>query len=473
MLCCTAFVRRVRRGLGPLVFACAVGLACTTAHPRGTASATAGTTQPGTSQARGITAAIATPARPAEIPPSAGSTAAAARATNQAPPCSPAGDSPGFTAAQIRRAYGVDSLAAAGIDGTGQSVVIVVSFGNPVIADDLAAFSTAMCLPPTDLQELYPLGMDFSRSSRGQIGGWRAETTLDAEWIHAIAPKARIIVLVSPVAETEGVVGLPEFLALEQYALDNRLGNVISQSWGTSENLLDDADGEAIRAQFDRFYQQATAGGVTIVTASGDHGALGDNPDESTASVRAAAWPTSSPLVTAVGGTVLSLNDNGGYGSERALGGDGAASGSGVSVFYTQPSEQSVLPAAIQTRLNGNRGEADVAAVGANLTIRFSAGPSGTPISRAIGGTSASAPVWAGIVALAGQAAGMGLGNINPALYTLGAAGRCFHDVTAGSNAFQGDPGEPALPGWDFPTGWGSPDAACLIPALAAIAKGG
>jgi hypothetical protein len=77
------------------------------------------------------------------------------------------------------------------------------------------------------------------------------------------------------------------------------------------------------------------------------------------------------------------------------------------------------------------------------------------------------------LIALANQAAGHGLGNVNPTLYALGAAGRCFHDVTTGSNSFRGEPGDPALPGWDFPTGWGSPDASCLIPALAAGARGG
>jgi len=387
--------------------------------------------------------------------------------------CIDAGIGPCYSPADIGAAYDIDALHASGIDGSGQSVVIVVSFGSPTLADDVAAFSKAMGLPDADLQELYPLGSDFTGQPQSEISGWRGETTLDAEWVHAIAPKARIVVLVSPVAETEGIVGLPEMLQLEQYALDNKLGTVISQSWGTSEDLLDDAEGLPVRQQWDAFYQQATTAGITIVTAAGDHGALADMRDEQPGTTRSADWPSAEPLVTTVGGTTLALNADGSYGSERVWADRSGAGGSGISRFYSQPANQSVLPDAIKQRLGGMRGEADVAALASGLLLYFASGPGGTPHPSVVGGTSASTPIWAGIVALAGQQAGHGLGNINPTLYQLGAAGRCFHDVTAGSNAFRGDPGEPAMPGWDFPTGWGSPDAACLVPALAAAGQNG
>ncbi len=266
---------------------------------------------------------------------------------------------------------------------------------------------------------------------------------------------------------------MPEFLALERYTLANHLGTVISQSWDTSEDLLDDADGAALRADFEAFYQQATAQGVTIVTASGDHGPLGDTRSGGASRVRSADWPASVPQVTSVGGTILSLNPDSSYGSERVLQSDSVSSGSGVSRFYTQPAEQAVLPAAIQKLLHGMRGEADVSAIGEGLITYYAAGPDAGAHPKLVGGTSASAPIWAGILALANQAAGKGLGNINPALYTIGASGRCFHDVTEGDNRFHADPGEPALTGWDFPTGWGTPDAACLIPALAQSVRSG
>jgi subtilase family serine protease len=169
-----------------------------------------------------------------------------------------------------------------------------------------------------------------------------------------------------------------------------------------------------------------------------------------------------------VGGTTLTLNGDGSYGSERVWAGSAGAGGSGISRFYPEPAYQAGLPNAVQQRLAGMRGEADVAAIADGLLVYYATGSGGTPHPSVVGGTSASTPVWAGIVALANQVAGHGLGNINPTLYQLGAAGRCFHDVTEGSNAFRRDPGEPATAGWDFPTGWGSPDAACLVPALAA-----
>ncbi|MHB8577781.1 MAG: S53 family peptidase [Dehalococcoidia bacterium] len=386
--------------------------------------------------------------------------------------CMAAGISACYAPAQLQHAYGVDQLLAQGIDGSGQTVVIIDSFGSPTLVADVQAFSRVMGLPDADISEEYPLGMDFKELSAGDTADWQGETTLDAEWAHAMAPGARIVVLVSPVSETEGVDGMPEFMALEQYALDNQLGTVISQSWGTSENLLDDPAGAAMRAQFDDFYQKATAAGITVLTAAGDHGPLGDNLDESPASVRAADWPSAAPWVTTVGGTILSLNNDGSYASERVLQGSSVAGGSGISRFYDAPSEQAVLPGPIKDLAAGKRAEADVSAIGSGLIVYFATGGQGdSGHAEIIGGTSASTPIWAGIVALANQAAGKGLGNINPTLYSLGAAGRCFHDVTSGRNAFRADPGDPALPGYDLPTGWGTPDASCLVPALAAAAS--
>src|SRR5205807_5291716 len=104
--------------------------------------------------------------------------------------------------------------------------------------------------------------------------GWAGETTLDVQIIHAIAPGANIVVLTSPVSETEGVIGLPEFLQLEQYAIDHHLGNIISQSWGASEATLKDATGRKEVQKWDTFFQKATMQqGITFFAASGDNGA--------------------------------------------------------------------------------------------------------------------------------------------------------------------------------------------------------
>jgi subtilase family serine protease len=386
--------------------------------------------------------------------------------------CLAAGLFPCYTPAQVRAAYGVQSLIDSGIDGSGQGIVIIDSFGSPTLADDVAAFSNAMGLPTADLQQLYPLGSDFSAYSRSTIAGWAGETTLDAEWAHAFAPGAKITVLVSPVDETEGVQGLPEFRQLVQYALDNHLGSVISQSWSTSENLLADDAGAAERSAWDALYQQANSQGVTIVSAAGDHGPLADRPDETIDTFRSADWPASSPFVTAVGGTMFSANADGSPGSEAVWRSSGSAGGSGISVFYGQPAYQASLPADVQSKLAGARGTVDVSAIASGIITYYASGATrGGGHPDISGGTSGSTPVWAAIIALADQEAGQGLGNINPTLYRLGADGRCFHDITEGSNRINGDPGDAAAPGWDPPTGWGSPDASCLVPALAAAAQ--
>ena len=382
--------------------------------------------------------------------------------------CVRAGLGPCYTPAQIRAAYNIQQLIDAGIDGSGQTIVIIDSFGSPTLLEDVAAFSAAMGLPPADVEQLYPLGNDFSTAKPSDLRDWAGETTLDVEWAHAIAPGAKIVVLVSPVAETEGVEGLPEFRALLTYALDHHLGNVVSQSWATTENWLADEAGAAERQAWDALYARAVAEGVTILSASGDHGPLADTRSGGIGTTRAANWPATEPMVTAVGGTALTLNADGSYGSETVWRSSHGASGSGVSMFYAEPTAQQVLPGAVQQRLGGMRGIADVSAVASGLVTYYAANGGHPAIS---GGTSASTPIWAGIVALADQLAGTGLGNINPTLYALGAAGSCFHDVTEGNNHNGLDPGESAGPGWDFPTGWGTPDAACLVPALVAAAE--
>ena len=133
---------------------------------------------------------------------------------------------PCYSPQEIRHAYGVDSLLGAGDDGDGQSIVIIDSFGSPTLANDLAAFDAGYGLPaPPSLTVLHPLGTVPFDPSNGDMVGWAAETTLDVEWAHAMAPNARIVVLASPVSETEGVQGMPEFAALIKYALDNHINS--------------------------------------------------------------------------------------------------------------------------------------------------------------------------------------------------------------------------------------------------------
>ena len=381
-----------------------------------------------------------------------------------------------YTPQQMRAAYGVTPLYEKGFRGKGQTVIIIDSFGSPTLQDDLRIFDQQFDLPDVNLQVLAPLGTVPFDSGNAEMAGWQQETTLDVETVHAIAPDASIIVLTSPVDETEGVQGLPEFLKLEQYAVDRHLGSIISQSFGASEASLSDAAGQAEIAQWDTFYQQAvTQNHMTVFSASGDNGAADclavDTSQGGCATYTTSAstgFPADSPWVVAVGGTTLT--DNGGSFEEVAWSSNGGASGGGFSQFYSIPSYQAGLPASSLSELNGRRGVPDVAASadpGAQLAIYVSGH------WTIIGGTSAATPLWAGVMAVANQVAGRPLGYINPALYKVASSSAypsAFRDVTSGDNTFHGGgetvQGYEAGAGWDAVTGLGAPNAASLIPLL-------
>ncbi len=375
-----------------------------------------------------------------------------------------------YTPQVFRVAYGVDKLIQEGFTGKGQTVIDIVSFGSPTLQKDMDVYDKQFGLPAVDLQVIAPLTKVKTYDPNGDRGGWAGETTLDVEVIHAIAPDAKIVVLVSPVAETEGTVGLPEFRQLEEYAVDHKLGNIVSQSWAASELTLEDTMGQQEMQKWETFYQKATTQeGMTYLSSSGDNGATDyqDMNARQIASVPTTGFPTDSPWVTSVGGTTLTRN--GTSFSEEAWSG----SGGGFSRFYKTPDYQQGLPAADQQQLKGRRGVPDVAGAADPSTglVIYQAGQ-----WTMVGGTSAAAPLWAGIVALANQMAGHALGFITPTLYKLGASSsyaRDFRDITVGNNTntTASVQGYPAVPGWDPVTGWGSPLASNLVPDLVAAMK--
>lgn len=386
-----------------------------------------------------------------------------------------------YTPQQMRAAYGLTSLYDSGKRGQGQTVVLIESYGSPTLQQDVAAFDQQFNLPAVKLRVLSPLGTVPFDPTNSEMRSWQGETTLDVEMAHAIAPEASIVVLTSPVDETEGVAGLPEFLRLEQYAVNNHLGSVISQSWAASEVSLNDAAGQAEIAKWQAFYQQATTQqGITFLGSSGDHGAtdyisfVNGNPGP-LSPTRTTTFPASSPWVTAVGGTTLTT-DGSEYG-EVVWNSGGGASGGGVSRFFTTPTFQRSLPVSDQQILNGKRGTPDVAAAADPRT--------GLAIYIAgrwtlVGGTSAAAPLWAGVMAVANQMAGHSLGYINPSLYQIAASSQyasAFRDVTSGDNSMDTGAvsvqGYQATTGWDAATGLGSPNAASLIPLLIQNSQGG
>jgi subtilase family serine protease len=188
-----------------------------------------------------------------------------------------------YSPQEMRNAYGVTPLINAGYTGQGQTIVIIDSFGSPTIANDLHIFDTDYGLPdPPSFQVLTPLNtVPFDQNDPDMVG-WAEETTLDVEWAHAMAPGASIVLLTSPVSETEGVQGMPEFLQLEQYALDHHLGKIISQSWGATEETLFDQPGRKVVADFESFYARAAQAGVSVFASSGDDGSANVGLDGST-----------------------------------------------------------------------------------------------------------------------------------------------------------------------------------------------
>jgi subtilase family serine protease len=390
---------------------------------------------------------------------------------------------PCYSPQQMQTAYNVAPLLNAGYTGAGQTIVIVDAFGSPTIQQDLATFDGDYGLPaPPSFQVLAPLGTAAFDPTNTDMVQWAIESALDVEWAHAIAPGAAIVLLTSPVDETQGVQGMPQFLQLEQYALAHHLGGIISQSWGATEETLTPPAGRQVVEQFEALYRSAARDHVTVLAAAGDYGSANFELDSTTFyPFPTVNYPASSPWVTAVGGTTLTADPSGTYQSEVAWNdnspwGVPIATGGGVSALFGEPSYQAGLNRADRSIPRGHRGLPDVA---------YNADPYGSPIPvylsflpqagyYLVGGTSEGSPQWAGLVAVGNQLAGHPLGFLNPSLYRLapsGAYAASFHDITSGNNSNEGVPGFSAAPGWDPTTGWGSPNAANLLPDLIAAQR--
>src|ERR1051326_4441513 len=183
-------------------------------------------------------------------------------------------DHPTYTLCQtpqsMRDAYGLTPLFEQGYTGKGQTVVLIESFGNPTLQQDLAVYDQRFHLPPLAVQQISPLTVPVS-DPRNDHEAWAAETTLDVEVVHALAPDAQIVVLTSRVDEYLGTEGLPEFRQLLHYAIDTYPGAVISNSWASFESTLTDAAGQQEIGQWDALLKQATTQhGITVLAAAGD-----------------------------------------------------------------------------------------------------------------------------------------------------------------------------------------------------------
>jgi subtilase family serine protease len=372
-----------------------------------------------------------------------------------------------YSPIQYRKAYDLQPLYNAGITGKGRTIAIVDAFGSPTIANDLHVFDQNYGIAdPPSLKIIQPAGSvpSFDNTDPDMLG-WATETTLDVEYAHAIAPAANILLVETPVAETEGVTGFPEIIQAENYVINHNMADVITQSFGATENtfpsrqsLLD------LRSAF----VNAERRGVTVLASSGDTGATNfilDGSDVYPFPVN--SWPSSDPLVTSLGGTQLHLDATGNKISPDVTWNDSfGATGGGLSQVFSRPAFQF----GVRSVVGAARGTPDIsmsAAVDGGAIFYYSFNPAriGWHI---VGGTSEASPLFSGIVALTAQLAHHKLGNINGAIYTLNALHvRGIVDVTSGDNTFAGVTGYPALKGYDLATGVGTVDAAKFVPAMA------
>jgi subtilase family serine protease len=396
-----------------------------------------------------------------------------------------------YTPQQLEVAYGVQPLLRRGIDGRGETVVLPElaeqRLSPPLVTDlrqDFAAYDRLFRLPAPHLKVV--------STFPGPAHPWLAfgEEVLDAEVVHAIAPRAALtIVLVR--GNSLDSAGQAVAASVAALRLGASAGGVISLS-PAGQIGGEHCVGQAQLTRLNAALQDDAGHHVTVVAATGDTGAAGEPCaliDALGGSMsgftprKEVGLVASDPLVLSAGGTTLDASHTtGAWLGETAWGlPDGSpgsafqASGGGFSRLFGRPSYQDGVRG-----IGAMRGVPDVSADGDPVTgIAVITGrPGGGYTISGHAGTSASAPLWAGIIALADQYAGRHLGFVNQAIYRIARSPqyhRAFHDVTAGRSNTAEFPhatitGYRAAPGWDPVTGWGSPDAQVLVPLLARYA---
>jgi subtilase family serine protease len=402
---------------------------------------------------------------------------------------------------QMRHAYQIDSVINAGYDGTGHTIVIVDAYQNPNLVAQVAFFDAFYGLPAINLTQVAPDGLTPFVVGDPNMTGWAEEISLDVEWAHAIAPRANIVLVL---AKSNMDV---DILSALKYAVDHNLGDIISMSFGENESCVD----PDLLSGYHDVFAAATRKNITLFASSADQGAALQTCDGNSW-VKAVSSPASDPLVTGVGGTELHAadfcltvlgcnpathplpgtwqgeivwNEGPPFGDFQGFFDSTLATGGGFSVLFDEPPYQKGT-----SGLHGGKQRAvpDVAYNGAVLhgVLTYLAIP-GVPTGfYRFGGTSAGAPQWAGIAAIANQKAGKRLGFLNSAIYQIGkvnpAYPTAFHDITDGTNSaaeFDSSDnlvtiiGFAAGTGWDATTGIGSPMTTSLVDYLIAYVSPG
>ena len=385
--------------------------------------------------------------------------------------CQEPGASPNcYTPQELAAAYDIPR----NLTGAGQTIVIVDAFGDPTLSQDLASEDSTFGLPGAHLSVIYPNGKPAFDSSNADEVSWTGEISLDVESAHAVAPGAKIDVVIAKSDQD------PDMLNALRYAVSHHLGQVLSQSFGEAESC----EAASVRNADHALFAQAEAQGMSVFAASGDSGAAMPSCNGKSY-IRSVGLPAADPLVTSVGATSLTASQpNGGYQSETAWNDQYGSSNGGYSNLFARPSYQSGF---VSSR---HRGVPDISYSGDvnnGLLISWSQGdPTQVGSIYEFGGTSAASPQWAAIIALANQNAHHSIGFLNAKLYALAHAryGTVFHDITRGNNSvvtgtgtnLPGDPtndtaqvnvpGYNTSRGWDAVTGLGTPVVAHLLQYL-------
>jgi subtilase family serine protease len=384
----------------------------------------------------------------------------------------------GYTPAQIKGAYGIS-----GFDGADQTVAIIDAYASPTILQDVNQWSTNRGLPTmngSQFVQIVPPGIYNKPENRKQDPqGWYGEETLDVEAVHGMAPDAKIVFVGAP-------NNYQDLDAAMNHVVDERLAQIVTNSYGFATELLH----PGFVKPFEDTLIQAAIEGIGVYFSSGDFG-----DGTSVNGFATPQFPASSPWVTAVGGTSLGISSTNTRAIETGWGtstynsdpttlvstrtGWLYGAGGGVSKIFAEPSYQK------NAGLNfTGRGVPDVAAL-ADPQVGLLIGqtqtfPNGTYYDEyRIGGTSLACPIFAGLMALADQAAGHAHGFANPVFYANSGA---FYDVVSVKTAvarrnyvngvdatngtvdrlrtfddYSGSPTQHTNPGWDNVTGLGSP----------------
>jgi kumamolisin len=344
-----------------------------------------------------------------------------------------------YSPLQVAQAYGFPP----GTNGAGQCIALI-ELGGGYNTSDLASFFGNLGISAPQVTAVSVDGA--SNSPGGDPNGADGEVELDIEVAGAVAPGAKIAAYFAPNTDQGFIDGITT--AVHDATLKP---SIVSISWGGPENSWTQQSSSALNS----VCEDASTMGVTILAASGDNGAS----DGSSSGAPTVDFPASSPFVVGCGGTRLTLSGTG-IGGEvvwNELSANEGATGGGVSELFALPGFQQ--SANVPKAPNGfvGRGVPDVAG-NADPETGYSVIVDGQ--QAVIGGTSAVAPLWAGLLARINQSLGSNVGYVSPLLYST-AEQATFHDITSGNNGNYS-----AGSGWDACTGLGTPDGAALLKAL-------